>query len=121
MKKVIDIAQYDKATQTIYKILRYVGLANVYMMAPMVLNYMVVGATGTVLNWAIYEHIFRPVFVVFGQPGTFVGIVITTVLVFLWNYYFNKRWSLSTRSQVLKMSHEKRQELKKLIDELGSK
>jgi len=117
------VRQYDRATQAIWRVLRHIGiggksLANVYMMAPMLLNYCLVGASGTVLNWAIYEHIFRPVFVVFGQIGTFIGIAITTLLVFLWNFFWNRRWSLSPRSQVLKMSHEKRQELKNLIAEL---
>jgi len=117
----MTLEKYDRVTRVIGKALKTAHIpwiASAYARSPLVFNYMLVGASGTVLNWLIYEHAVRPVFVIFGQIGTFTGIVVTTVLVFLWNYFWNKRWSLNAKSQILKMSDKERQDTKRLLDEL---
>lgn len=79
-------------------------------------NFMLVGASGTLLSYLLYEGIFRPALSpLFG--GAFMGMVITTILVFLWNFTWNKRWSLNFRAQILKMDVKELRATRDLINE----
>jgi hypothetical protein len=92
-------------------------LARLYLWKPMMFNFMLVGASGTILSWILYEGIFRPFLSsLFG--GTFIGMVITTLIVFLWNYTWNKRWSLKTDAQIMKMKKHELETLKAKIQKL---
>jgi hypothetical protein len=94
-------------------------LARLYLWKPMMFNFMLVGASGTVLSWILYEGIFRPVLgSIFG--GTFLGMVITTLIVFLWNYTWNKRWSLRPDAQIVRMKKDELETLKRKIEKLLS-
>lgn len=95
-------------------------LAGLYLWKPMMFNFMLVGASGTVLSWLLYEGFFR-VLLLSLPFGTFIGMVITTCLVFLWNYTWNKRWSLNSDAQILKMKKHELQTLRTKVDELLSK
>lgn len=74
------------------------------------INFMIVGASGLILSFLLYEGLFRILLVPF-WGGTFIGMFITTILVFFWNYLWNRHWSLSIDSQLLAM---KKGELKVL-------
>lgn len=84
------------------------------MWKPMLFNFMIVGASGMVLSWIIYEGFLRSLLVNF-IGGTFFGMSLTTFLVFLWNYTWNKRWSLGIHSQLL---HMKKHELLEISERL---
>lgn len=85
----------------------------------MMFNFMLVGASGTVISWLLYEGIFRILF--FPLPGgTFLGMVITTCLVFLWNYTWNRKWSLNSDAQIMKMKKHELQNLKSKVQKLLS-
>lgn len=103
------ILKYDPLTEQIGGILNRIPrmgkhAARFYFWKPMLFNYMLVGATGTFLNWFIYEMMIRPLVYCF-WGGTFLGVTITTILVFFWNFTWNKRWSLKTDSQVMAMDY----------------
>jgi len=62
------------------------------------------------LSFLLYEGFFR---IMLGDfwGGTFLGMLITTLLVFLWNYIWNKHWSLGINSQILTMKRGELEEL----------
>lgn len=118
-KKPSELSRYDKTTQQIWSALMRAHLkplARLYLWQPSLFNFMIVGASGTILSWILYEIIFRPLLLNV-LAGTFFGMVITTFLVFLWNYFWNKQWSLSFRSHIQKMNNQKLKEAHKLIHE----
>jgi hypothetical protein len=80
-------------------------LKGIYLWKPMMFNFMIVGASGTVLSWLLYEGFFRILLVDF-WGGTFIGLTITTLIVFMWNYYWNKRWSLKVDAQIGSMTKQ---------------
>jgi hypothetical protein len=101
------ILSYDPLTEQIGGLLNRIPrigkhAADLYFWKHMLFNYMLVGATGTFLNWFIYEMMIRPL-VYWFWGGTFLGVTITTVLVFFWNYTWNKKWSLKSDSQIMGM------------------
>ena len=112
--------KYDSVTEKIHALLGKIPrvgslLARLYYWRPMMWNFMLVGASGTLLSYGLYEGIFRPALSpLFG--GAFLGMVITTILVFLWNFTWNKRWSLNIDAQLLGMKREKLRELRDKMD-----
>jgi len=112
----------DPLTEQIGKLLIQIPkvgdkLARLYLWKPMMFNFMLVGASGTVLSWILYEGIFRPVLSSL-WGGTFIGMVITTLIVFTWNYTWNKRWSLKPDAQIMKMKKHELETLKTKIQKL---
>lgn len=108
--------KYDPLTEQIAGLLRRIPrlgnpIAGFYLWKPMMFNYMLVGATGTVLNWFLYEIIVRPL-VYWFWGGTFLGITVVTICVFLWNFTWNKRWSLKTDAQMMAMTKKQLLNLK---------
>lgn len=92
-------------------------LSRIYLWRFCTFNFMLVGASGFLLSWLLYEGFFRIVFS--GFPfGTLIGMLITTVLVFLWNYFWNKTWSLGINSQILVMKHHELTELNAKVSQL---
>lgn len=115
----------DPLTEQIGKLLIQIPqvgdkLSRLYLSKAMMFNFMLVGASGTVLSWIIYEGIFRP-FLSSIWGGTFIGMVITTLIVFLWNYTWNKRWSLKPDAQIMKMKKHELETLKAKIEKLLDK
>ena len=76
---------------------------------------MIVGASGMIISFLLYEGILRRLLVAF-WGGTFLGMLITTFLVFIWNYFWNKHWSLSIKSQLLSMDKTELQLLREKTD-----
>ena len=116
----------DKVTQKISELLEkipYCGasLAKLYNWNFMMFNTMIVGATGTLLSYGLYEGMFRPALSVF-FGGAFLAMVITTIVVFVWNFEFNKAWGLNFRAQIQKLKENELKEARYLIEErLGAK
>lgn len=105
-KKSKQLLKYDGLTEQMRGLLERIPrigsqLSRLYLWKHMLFNFMLIGATGTVLNWFLYEFIFRPNFVFFG--GSLLAFVCVTALVFLWNYFWNWRFSLSMEAQVASM------------------
>lgn len=119
MKKPEPIITYDPSTDTINRYLLkipYVGplLSRVYLWRFCTFNFMIVGASGMLLSFLLYEGFFRTFMSPF-PGGLFFGMMITTILVFLWNYFWNKNWSLGIRSQILTMKEEELLDLQKRV------
>ncbi len=113
---------YDKLTVAINGLLSrlpYLGkyASRLYLWKPQMFNFMCVGASGTVLSYVLYEGILRRLLVAY-PGGTFLGMVITTIIVFLWNFTWNKRWSLKPSSQILNMPKDQLAELRSKIDKI---
>lgn len=107
--------KYDPVTRKIsslaYRIPRLgPSVSKFYLWRFTMINFMIVGASGLILSFLLYEGLFRILLVPF-WGGTFIGMFITTILVFFWNYLWNRHWSLSIDSQLLAM---KKGELKVL-------
>ena len=81
----------------------------------MLFNFMLIGATGMVLSWFLYEGVFRNLLLSLWM-GTFLAMMITTLLVFVWNYFWNWRFSLSMDAQIYNMN---RKELLALSDQVS--
>ena len=91
------------------------SISRIYLWRYNMINTMIVGATGTILTFLLYEGIFRNLmFMIWG--GAFLGMVITTFLVFFWNYFWNRHWSLSIDAQLYSM---KKGELIDVMDKIG--
>lgn len=111
---------YDPLSDRISQILlRFPGIgkyiSQVYLWRFCTFNFMIVGASGMLLSYFLYEGFFR----IFMSPypfGLFSGMLITTVIVFFWNYFWNKKWSLGISSQILIM---RKDELQKLHEKVG--
>lgn len=117
MKKM----KYDPITEGIKSLLEKIPragkyLAKLYLWKPMMFNYMLVGASGTVLSWLLYEGVFRVL--LFELPfGTFLAMVIVTIIVYFWNFTWNKKWSLKVDSQIQGMNRIQLQELRRKINQ----
>lgn len=74
------------------------------------INTMIVGASGTILTFLLYEGIFRRLLISF-WGGAFLGMIVTTLLVFFWNYFWNRHWSLSINAQLYSMNKGELNEL----------
>ena len=111
MTKKSKLPGYDPLTEKISNLLERIPFTkSLYMWKPMLFNFMIVGASGMILSWIIYEGFLRSLMVnLWG--GTFFGMALTTFLVFLWNYFWNKNWSLGAHSQIMHMKKAELQEL----------
>ena len=115
VRKKSQLPGYDPLTENISNLLERIPVAKrLYMWKPMLFNFMIVGASGMILSWIIYEGFLRSILVNF-LGGTFFGMLITTFLVFLWNYTWNKNWSLGIHSQIMHMKKYELQELHERI------
>lgn len=115
MKNESELIRHDALTAAINSLLLKIPevgnlASSIYLWRFCTFNFMIVGASGMVLSWILYEGFFRNLLgSMFG--GTFFGMMITTLLVFCWNYVLNKRWSLGIHSQVLTMKKSSLKEL----------
>jgi len=113
---------YDPLTEQIQHLLIRIPrvgalFARLYLWRAMMFNFMLVGSIGLVISWILYEVIFRNIFFnLWG--GTFLGMTVTTTLVFLWNYILNKKWSLNTTAQIRSMKVEELETLRETINRL---
>lgn len=115
VSKKSKLPGYDPLTENISNLLERIPAAKrLYMWKPMLFNFMIVGASGMILSWIIYEGFLRSLMVNF-LGGTFFGMLITTVMVFMWNYFWNKNWSLGIHSQIMHMKKYELQELHERI------
>jgi magnesium-transporting ATPase (P-type) len=119
---------YDPLTEQIrHLLIRIPKVGNqasrLYLWRAMMFNFMLVGSTGLIVSWFLYELVIRVVFVDMWQlwGGSFLGMTVTTTLVFLWNYELNKRWSLNTTAQIMRMKKEELKTLRETIDRLLEK
>lgn len=117
-KKVKQLLKYDELTEQVKGLLERIPragklLSRLYLWKHMLFNFMLIGATGTVLSWFLYEFLFRPNFVFFG--GSFLAFISVTALVFLWNYFWNWRFSLSMEAQVASMKKRELLELQEKV------
>jgi hypothetical protein len=92
-------------------------LAKTYVNSPLLWNY-VRQSQWHHPNWILYQGIFRLIFVIFRQFGIFAGMVITAIIIFLGNYFWNKKWSLSVRSQILRMNADQLSGARCVIEKL---
>lgn len=118
MKKKKQLLKYDGLTETVKAWLERIPrigklLSRIYLWKYMLFNFMLIGATGTVLSWFLYEFIFRPVLNFWG--GSLLAMVCTTALVFLWNYFWNWRFSLSIEAQIASMKKSELLELQEKV------
>jgi hypothetical protein len=121
------LERYDGATKAVWKTLmafRIPFLANWYAKAPMLFNYMIVGASGTILSWVLYEGIFRPLAVLTMAPilgmglSTLIGVTVNTLCIFMWNFIWNRKWSLNYKNQILKMTTKELYSARDFISEI---
>jgi len=112
--KMFKDGSFDRATQIIAVIISYVSfpLAKFYLWRSQMFNFMLVGASGCILGWLLF-NIFRP-FLVF----EFLAWVVTTLCVFMWNYTWNKVWSLNAFAQLNFMKKARLQEMQERIGEI---
>lgn len=68
-----------------------------------------------ILSFLLYEGFLRIVLSPF-PGGTFLGMLVTTLIVFLWNYIWNKSWSLGVGSQLLMMKKDELMNLKENLE-----
>ena len=114
--------KYDGLTEQIGQLLIRIptigpGIAKFYLWKHMLWNYMMVGASGVFLNWFVYEILIRPLVYRF-WGGTLFGVALTAIIVFYWNYTWNKRWSLKTEAQIMAMKKPQLLNLQERINEL---
>ncbi len=112
--------QYDRGTEWIAKLLGKVPrigswLSRGYLWKPSFFNFMIVGGSGVPLNWVLYEGLFRRILESF-WGGTFLALTVTVILVFLWNYTWNKIWCFSPASQILQLKRDQLLELRDKIE-----
>jgi hypothetical protein len=120
-KKIITVT-HDPKTDAINSYLLkvpYLGkyLSRIYLWRFCTFNFMIVGASGMLLSYLLYEGIFR----IFMSPypgGLFLGMMVTTILVFFWNFFWNKKWSLGINSQILTMKKDELELLNAKVERL---
>lgn len=115
MRKKEICPTYDPVSDGIAKNLLRVPIigsyiSRIYLWRFCTFNFMIVGASGMLLSYFLYEGFFRNFMSVY-PGGLFMGMMITTFLVFFWNYIWNKKWSLGINSQILTMNKPELQDL----------
>ena len=105
MRKKEQLVTYDPQTQRINDVLLKVPQAGklfsrLYLWKFCTFNFMIVGATGMVIQFLLYEGFFRLLLGNF-WGGTFLAMGITVFIVFMWNYFLNRHWSLGIHSQLI--------------------
>ena len=110
----------DKISQLLSRVPGVGGyLSRIYLWRFCTFNFMIVGASGMLLSYFLYEGFFRNF--MGGYPGgLFLGMMVTTLLVFFWNFIWNKKWSLGINSQILTMKKPELQDLQERVDVLLS-
>jgi len=122
MPRKKQLITYDPVSDAISKYLLKVPgigsyLSKVYLWRFCTFNFMIVGASGMLLSYFLYEGFFRTFAA--GLPGgMFLGMMITTLLVFFWNFIWNKKWSLGINSQILTMKSDELKDLQYRVDQL---
>ena len=119
-KKKPECPTYDPVSDKISQLLAKIPalgsfLSRIYLWRFCTFNFMIVGASGMLLSYFLYEGFFR-IFMISFPGGLFMGMVITTALVFVWNYFWNKKWSLGINSQILTMKKNELQDLQLRVD-----
>jgi len=122
MRKKMAVITYDPVSDGIAQNLKRIPvvgcqLSRIYLWRFCTFNFMIVGASGMLLSYLLYEGFFR----LFMSPfpgGLFMGMLFTTALVFIWNYFWNKKWSLGINSQILTMKREELWDLQMRVDQL---
>jgi hypothetical protein len=114
LDKMFKDGSFDRATQIIAMMISYVSfpLAKFYLWRSQMFNFMLVGASGCILGWLLF-NIFRPL--LFFE---FLAWVVATLCVFMWNYTWNKVWSLNAFAQLNFMKRAQLQEMRERIDEI---
>ena len=107
-KKKYPVVTYDPSTDKINSYLLKVPgagklLSRLYLWRFCTFNFMIVGAIGMIIQFVLYEGIFRLMLKGF-WGGTFLGMLITVFVVFMWNYVLNRHWSLGINSQIITMN-----------------
>jgi hypothetical protein len=124
MKRKIKLT-YDPLTEKVQNLLLRIpvlgnGVCRFYLWQFMMFNFMIIGATGVILNFVLYEGFFRTLLMnLWG--GTFLAFIITTTIVFLWNYLLNLKWSLNISAQIMKMKKQDLLALRENIDKILEK
>jgi len=94
-------------------------ISRIYLWRYMMFNVMIVGASGMILNFLLYEGIIRRIFVNFlGGIFLFFGMILSTLIIFFWNYFWNMKWSLSIDSQIYSMKKGELIELQEKIQKV---
>lgn len=87
--------KYDRLTliiaQTIHSFLGFT-LARFYLLRHRMFNFMLVGGTGTIVSWLLF-NMFRMII-----PIEFVAYVTTVLCTFLWNYVLNESWTFKYKN-----------------------
>ena len=122
MKKGKLYPKQDPATRKINRLILRIPkvgsrISQIYLWRSTMINFMIVGASGMILSFLLYEGLFRSLLIKF-FGGTFLAMIITTLLVFIWNYLWNRHWSLSIKSQLLSMDKAELNVLSEKIDAL---
>lgn len=114
LERMMNAGSYDKATRLVAIIISYVSfpLAKFYLWRSQMFNFMLVGASGCILGWLLF-NIFRLILVF-----EFLAWVVTTLCVFMWNYTWNKVWSLNAFAQLNSMKIAKLEEMQERIAEI---
>lgn len=92
---LIEKGKYDKVTVMISKgLLEFIGLfmAKLYLTRSRMFNFMIVGASGTILNWFLF-NLFRLL-----VPMEFIAFVFAVLCAFLWNYMWNEAWTFKYKN-----------------------
>lgn len=90
LESVIQKGNYDRVTVLIAKIILEfagLGLAKMYVKSCRLFNFMLVGATGTIFGWFLF-NLYRALL-----PWEFVAYIFTVLTTFVWNYIWNERWT----------------------------
>lgn len=112
--------KYDGLTEYINQLLEKIPhagkyLSRLYLWKHMLFNFMLIGASGTLLSFFLYEVVLRPRFLFFG--GSFLAFILVTLIVFCWNYFWNHLFSLSMEAQVASMKKQELLELQRKVKE----
>lgn len=95
LKSIIDSGTYDRVTSLISQVILAVlgmTLARFYLRRYRMFNFMVVGATGCIVNWLIF-NLFR-LFI----PIEFIAFLFAVLITFLWNYIWNEAWTFKYKN-----------------------
>jgi len=92
---------YDKATVLIAKVVNLLigslspnlgfSCASFYLKRQRMFNFMIVGASGCLLGWALFNG-YRIVF------SEVIAWIFTTLCVFFWNYFWNESWTFKYKN-----------------------
>lgn len=121
-KKKYPVVTYDPSTDRINSYLLKVPgagklLSRFYLWRFCTFNFMIVGASGMIIQFLLYEGVFRMILGSF-FGGTFLAMLITVFIVFMWNYVLNRHWSLGINSQIITMKKGELEEIQEKVKAL---